>query len=772
MGARAIRESFKKKVLKFNPYHDEKGRFTDAEGIGSHGFIDHPESRRAAAAIFSQSSRVEPEVSQLMQTMERDGAKLQYPDKSLKGLGSLQRKILSESKRLGTPISEVPIADSLRYTLEVPTDRYAQRVTDSLQEMESKGYKVTDFRNTWAPGAVYQGVNVNLKTPHGVTMELQFHTPESFHTKSKLNGKLYKRWRLDGVSKDEQDLLWARMVHNQQQVPIPEGVQGLRWTVKKSYAQILKFNPHHDALGRFADADAAIAALAPNPRPMAFKRGDGYTAFVHLNTRVGEGKWRVTYLTPKMNPTFHHAADDFEGALRIADMAGFDVQHEVALKHNPYHDELGRFTFADGAVSESIGPKFAAHVKRMREEYAKTLAGQYTDDSKDALGEVGAAALKVPKGYANYTYKEMELGKPETGYLEDPLTKDTISVADAQKLYSAPAAQLEIMYPEPKYIEMTIPPKNIPGGWLPNHVHDKLPMGFKDFTQWGPAGGEAHGGWIKNPSTGEAVLLSDALSTKDTGKLNEMYQVTEKAKGKVEYADPTSGLAKGTGSDSALNQTMTDASAANWASLTPKQKQALSEYSSDSTRLNAYVTGTYERENDRRPDWAMSERVTDEQQDIYWIKRETQLDDALRYTVIPTNVYSYRSVSERAITNLFGPGNEYRSGYDQAVMQGGPEGALKSLIGKEFKDPAYGSSSIDYNRAYSFHRSSRVMLRIRNKKGEAGMYFGNDRDRTAFPSEHELLLPRGTRYKIKGVKLLGSTYVLDVWKVGAKKAKV
>jgi hypothetical protein len=885
VGAQAIRESFKKKVLKFNPYHDEKGRFTDAEGVGSHGYIDHPESRAAAQAIYGRAKPVEPEVSALMRTMERHGAKLQYPDKSLKGLGSLQRKILSESKKLGKPVRDVEIHDALRYTLEVPTETYTQRVTDSLRELESKGYKVYDFRNSWGPGAVYQGVNVNLKTPHGVDMELQFHTAESFHTKSKLNGKLYKKWRLDSTSKDEQDLLWARMVHNQQQVPNPVGVHGLRWTVKKGYARILKsnpnhdahgrfavdpsgifdsleeagrqhaahqkrysdaldalpaghtikgwehailegdhfwtkgkkglssrqlleelgakalekhlpeavfkFNPYHDAQGRFAEADSAIAALVSNPRPIAFTRGDGHTAFIHLNTRVGEGKWRVTYLTPDMQPVFHHDAEDFEQALHIADTAGYDVRHEVVQKYNPYHDELGRFTDGDSAISHSVGPKFAKHVKRMQEEYAKALAGQYAPEGQ-ALEPVKVGdteAMKISPKYAGWEFYQVKGAQgfePSDFYLKDPKTGEVIYLSDAQKDHAANPgweinpktgdADYQVNNPEASvpvpWWKKPAPPKNVIGEPLAPDVHAALPEGFKDFTHWGKAGGEQHGGWITNPKTNESVLLHDALATKDLGKLNEMYQAVEGKKGKVSYADPSSGLSKsGDDDEQALNQRMVNESAANWASLTSTQKVHLSDYSADSTRLNAYVTGTYQREVDREPDWAFRAKVTNEQQDAHWTKRADQLDDALAHTAIPANVYSYRSVSNRVLASLYGPGDEFGSGYSKAVMLDGPAGAIKPMIGKEFKDPAYGSSSIDYNRAYNFHRQSRVMLRIRNKKGESGMYFGSDQERTSFPSEHELLLPRNTRYKIKGVKKLGSTYVIDVWKIGAKKAK-
>jgi hypothetical protein len=811
-----------------------------------------------------------------MRELAHSGAQLEYLDKAVKGRGSLQRKILGDSKKDKIPYDQVVIGDSLRYTLTIPTEHYASRVEEALQHLERHGFKVADLRNSWGPGAVYQGVNVNLHTPHGVRMELQFHTPESFHVKSKLNGKLYKKWRLESTSAEEQDLLWARMQHNQAHVPSPPGVQGLRRTVKKGYAQILKSNPNHDDQGRFAvDPSGIFDSLEEAGRQhAAYQRrySDALDALPAGHTIKG---WEHTVLE---GDHFWTKGKKGLSSRQLLEELGSKAleKHlpEAILKYNPYHDELGRFSDGDSAISHSIGPKFANHVKRMREEYAKALAGQYELDGPGfhdttptigkVLGDSGTAELKVPKGYSTYTLKEMEPGKVESQYLEDPLTKDTISVADAQKLHSSPGTQLEHMYPAPKVEQVhqlesvkpgdtetmkinpkyegwefhqvkgasgfepsdfylknpktgeavylsdaqkdhaaqagwTIspttgdavhqveapppkevpwwkkpaPPKNIEGEPLPPHVHAALPEGFKDFTHWGKEGGELHGGWITNPKTNESVLLADALApaVKDTGKLNEMYQAVEGAKGKAIYHDPSSGLLKNQLDEHVLDQRMAEASAPNWNSLSVQQKQHLNDYTSDSARLNAFVTKTYNRDDDRTPDWAHRAKVTDEQQDAHWNKRAEKLDEALQYTAIPTNVYSYRTVSKRVIADFFGPGDEYRSGYDKAVMKDGTKGALQSLVGKEFKDIAYGSSSIDYNRAYSFHRKSRVMLRIRNKAGEVGMYFGTDRDRTAFPSEHELLLPRNSRYKIKGVQKLGSTYVLDVWKVGAKKAK-
>jgi len=119
----------------------------------------------------------------------------------------------------------------LRYTMEIGETRYTQTVSETLTALKKKGYKVTQFKNTWGvpgqPTPICQGINTNIVTPTGQTFELQFHTQTSFHTKEVLNHTLYEKWRLVDTSDSIKLDLFGKMQANQAAVTVPEGVVGL-----------------------------------------------------------------------------------------------------------------------------------------------------------------------------------------------------------------------------------------------------------------------------------------------------------------------------------------------------------------------------------------------------------------------------------------------------------------------------------------------------------------------------------------------------------------
>ena len=102
----------------------------------------------------------------------------------IKSQDSLTRKILSDSHIKGISLEEAAegIGDSLRYTMIVSEENYANVANKSLQQLQESGYTVNKIKNYWGDD-IYQGVNVSLTTPDGVKMELQFHTEDSFYTK-------------------------------------------------------------------------------------------------------------------------------------------------------------------------------------------------------------------------------------------------------------------------------------------------------------------------------------------------------------------------------------------------------------------------------------------------------------------------------------------------------------------------------------------------------------------------------------------------------------
>lgn len=229
-------------LSKFNPHHDNRGRFTSGGnahmnvpkgGIGAHTTqygMEYKWATPAAEKVHARAKAAEPEITKAMKGLEGGGAELVGLDYAVKGKGSLTRKIVTDAKAEGKSFDAASggIGDSVRYTLQVGEHNYSNKVMSSLRQLEAQGYKVEKFKNYWG-GDLYQGINCNLRTPNGLRIELQFHTPTSFHTKEKLNHKAYEEYRLDKTPDKKKAQLYDMMVKNQTSVPVPNGVQSLAW---------------------------------------------------------------------------------------------------------------------------------------------------------------------------------------------------------------------------------------------------------------------------------------------------------------------------------------------------------------------------------------------------------------------------------------------------------------------------------------------------------------------------------------------------------------
>lgn len=233
-------------LSKYNPYHDNKGKFTSGGnahanvpmgGVGAHTTqygMEFKWARPTADDVHAKAKAAEPEITRAMKGIEGDGATLVGLEYAVKGKDSLTRKIVTDAakERVSYGVAGGNIKDSVRYTLQVNEANYAGKVTSALSQLEAQGYKVTNFKNTWGKEPMlYQGINCNLKTPQGLTIELQFHTPTSFYTKEKLNHKPYEEARLPKTSPKRVAELEEIMRNNQKKVPHHHGMTELKWGV-------------------------------------------------------------------------------------------------------------------------------------------------------------------------------------------------------------------------------------------------------------------------------------------------------------------------------------------------------------------------------------------------------------------------------------------------------------------------------------------------------------------------------------------------------------
>lgn len=206
---------FRQRLMKSNPYHDERGRFASADSSAS-----------AATALVARATKAEPVVSRSVEASIPSYAKLDGFEFRLKTQTSTARKIGKEMVEEGISFQDavLRIKDSLRYAVILPDDKYVAGIKQTLDGMKAKGFTIPSFRNTWGT-PIYQGVNTNLQTPDGQFIEMQFHTPDSLATKT-LNHVDYEANRQVGVSSETKEKTNAIMKERQSKLAVPQGALG------------------------------------------------------------------------------------------------------------------------------------------------------------------------------------------------------------------------------------------------------------------------------------------------------------------------------------------------------------------------------------------------------------------------------------------------------------------------------------------------------------------------------------------------------------------
>ncbi len=191
------------------------------------------ESLEAVVYILIRAARaVEPPITRSLQDLARRfNGRMAGLDFRFKSEESLARKISGkavEDKKLYSEVAE-SIKDVLRYTIVFPEGEYAAGVRAAADALVTQGNKQVKFRNAWAEGSGYQGINANYKTPQGFIFEIQFHTSASLAAKEGDTHALYEQLRVLSNPnsaearrlKDQMDKIFAA-------VPVPPNAANLK----------------------------------------------------------------------------------------------------------------------------------------------------------------------------------------------------------------------------------------------------------------------------------------------------------------------------------------------------------------------------------------------------------------------------------------------------------------------------------------------------------------------------------------------------------------
>jgi hypothetical protein len=227
----------------------EGGRFVVNDGGGrsksdtkeERPFDDLPSALQKEITDTAQAARavaqaIEPETTARLESIAAGaGARLQGTEFAVKGQESLEDKIvkvIDEARAGGETVTPQAAMDRIfdvhRYTMVSSPEDYARNTESTVRQMEAQGYDFQPgrFRNTWAEGNPYRGLNTTVRDPQGRTFELQFHTQESFDTKMEQH-PIYEKIRDPGTPPEEQSTLLKQMAARSSQIFEPPGVAAL-----------------------------------------------------------------------------------------------------------------------------------------------------------------------------------------------------------------------------------------------------------------------------------------------------------------------------------------------------------------------------------------------------------------------------------------------------------------------------------------------------------------------------------------------------------------
>lgn len=218
-------------VEKFNPNHDERGRFSSGSGGGGTGG-GSVAIHAAATHLHATAQQIEPEITGTLSTIAKSvGGQMEGLDFRFKSLDGILEKVnrkVRQSNGAVTPEQAVgKIADALRYTMTFGSENHSQKLAKVLSQMNQAGYHITsgDIENSWRRGDAYNGVNGVFTHPSGMKVEIQFHTPESWNMKQNVNHGAYEQLRTGfDLPRNTRLALHNQMVRASDTLPIPDGM--------------------------------------------------------------------------------------------------------------------------------------------------------------------------------------------------------------------------------------------------------------------------------------------------------------------------------------------------------------------------------------------------------------------------------------------------------------------------------------------------------------------------------------------------------------------
>lgn len=274
-------------IEKFNPYHDERGRFASANGytsmtnmsgkaiitqsrisqknvdknikkvrdacsneysaIGKEAVnIDKVKARggcsdedakkcaKLADDVFEKAAKNEPQITKdIVSTVADNGGKMYGLDFRLKQPTSMAGKIASDSKddNVSYEVAASSIKDSVRYTAIFESKDFVAGYNNVKSSLEAAGYteeRCKNFFSKYENGKSCQkAVQCVYKNKDGLFFELQFHTYQTQGAKE-VNHQYYEEQRQKGTTKKRYKQLNDAMTKISSYSEVPDGVLNIK----------------------------------------------------------------------------------------------------------------------------------------------------------------------------------------------------------------------------------------------------------------------------------------------------------------------------------------------------------------------------------------------------------------------------------------------------------------------------------------------------------------------------------------------------------------
>ncbi|MFI6933132.1 hypothetical protein [Streptomyces sp. NPDC050287] len=409
-----------------------RGNLPDGSWQGENGLrLDH-EANAAADDFMRRSQEAEPHITESMQSIAGrvDHGKLIGLEYRLKGEDSLKRKLATDMlEDIGVDHGRVlgDIKDSIRYTMEVPADRYTHGVQQAVDDLHAKGFENVTFKNSW-DSAGYKGINSTWRDPmSGQVFELQFHTADSFT--AKMDGHvLYEKERLPGVSADELAAIKLEQTELFGRVPVPHGAGDIRLGGHSAADAASALGRDLDSAGGHADTVGHEAAdVGDDAGDLGREADEGGP--VDDAGRDADGPGDQLDTGDGGTPYTHGPEGGWSGAGWVDEPSEYAGQIYESLRGTPNHVDVPQMAKHTG-VSESVIRDVKTHMIRAQHDVVvgpgEWKRGLFTprDDIADLWdgarkGTLDADQIREFKNLMSHEYVESELMKRGLPYLRD-----------------------------------------------------------------------------------------------------------------------------------------------------------------------------------------------------------------------------------------------------------------------------------------------------------------------------------------------------------------